>query len=109
MDKQYCLLLIRNRVKEAKSFGSPNIEERFWIPLSQELSKNIDETVDFLETLNAEDFLYSLEVLEEIVQNTNSKKILDEVRRIGMEKFLDLQQQQEVESRIKDAACWLEE
>ena len=79
----------------------PMIKELFWTPLSDKLSKNADETIDFWRTLE-----YSLECLDEIIQKTQSKKLLEAVRAIGKEKSCDMK---EIESRIEDAECWLED
>lgn len=84
----------------------PMIKELFWTPLSDELSKNVDETIDFWKTLTAEEFEYSLECLDEIIQKTQSKELLGAVRAIGKEKSCDMKK---VESRIKSAECWLED
>ncbi len=43
--------------------------------------------------------------LDEVTQNTKSHKILEAVRRIGIEKNCDMN---DVESRIEDAECWLD-
>lgn len=50
------------------------IEEHFWIPLSDELSKNVNETIDFWRTLTVKEFEISLECLDEIIQKNTIKK-----------------------------------
>ena len=82
------------------------LQELFWTPLSDELSKNVDETIDFWRTLTVKEFEISLECLDEIIQKTQSKKLLEAVRAIGKEKSCDMKK---VESRIEDAECWLED
>ena len=84
----------------------PMIKELFWTPLSDELSKNVDETIDFWRTLTVKEFEISLECLDEIIQKTQSKKLLEAVRAIGKEKSCDMKK---VESRIKSAECWLKD
>ena len=84
----------------------PMLQELFWTPLSDELSKNVDETIDFWRTLTVKEFEISLECLDEIIQKTQSKKLLEAVRAIGKEKSFDMKK---VESRIEDAECWLED
>ena len=109
MDKEKCYELISNRIGTILYLGfdeDPMTNEHFWIPLSDELSKNPDETIDFWETLTAEEFAYSLECLEETIQKSQSGKLLEAVRRIGIEKGCDMK---EIESRIEDAECWLED
>ena len=85
----------------------PMIKELFWTPLSDELSKNVNETIDFWRTLTAEEFEYSLECLDEIIQKTQSKKLLEAVKRIGIEKGCDMKNI--VNSYIESAKCWLED
>ncbi len=102
-DIKKCHYLIEDRIAAAKKhLGYPRIEERYWIPLANELSKDVDKTISFLGTLSAEEFMYSL---DEVTQNTKSHKILEAVRRIGIEKNCDMN---DVESRIEDAECWLD-
>lgn len=105
-DIKKCRYLIEDRLAAAKNhIGYPMIEERYWIPLSTELSKDIDKTISFLKTLSAEEFMYSLDVLDEVTQNTKSSKLIDAVREIGAQKNCDMN---DVESRIEDAKCWLD-
>lgn len=85
--------------------GYPNIEESYWKPLTEEFSKNIDDTILFLENLSAEEFMYAIEVLDEVIQKTKSHKLIQAVRKIGKEKKCDMDN---VESRIEDAKCWLD-
>lgn len=106
-DIKKCRYLIEDRLAAAKkNIGYPMIEERYWIPLANELSKDIDKTICFLGTLSAEEFMYSLDVLDEVTQNTKSYKLIEAVRKIGAEKNCDMN---DVESRIADAKCWLDE
>lgn len=83
----------------------PNPEGEFWIPMCEELSKNVDETIAFLEKLKPKDFEYTLEVLDELVEKTHSQKLLDAVRRIGKEKGLDDKQ---LAMEIRLASYWLD-
>lgn len=109
MNKEKCNELITDRMmwNNEYCFGEdPMIEEHFWIPLSDELSKNVDETIDFWRTLTVKEFEISLECLDEIIQKTQSKKLLEAVRTIGKEKSCNMKK---VESRIKSAECWLED
>ena len=104
MNKEKCNELITDRMmwNNEYCFGEdPMIEEHFWIPLSDELSKNVDETIDFWRTLTVKEFEISLECLKK-----QSKKLLEAVRTIGKEKSCDMKK---VESRIEDAECWLED
>ena len=109
MDKEKCYKLISNRIGTILYLGfdeDPMTNEHFWIPLSDELSKNPDETIDFWRILTAEEFEYSLECLDEIIQKAQSKRLLEAVKTIGKEKSCDMK---EIESRIEDAECWLED
>ncbi len=84
----------------------PNEEEDFYIPIIKELSKNVDETINFLEELNSEQFIYSLAILDELVEKTQSHKLIDAVRQIGKEKGID---EFYYESVIKRASCWFDD
>ena len=89
MNKKKCNELITDRMMWNNEYclgEDPMIEEHFWIPLSDELSKNVDETIDFWRTLTVKEFEISLECLDEIIQKTQSKKLLEAVREIGKEK-----------------------
>ncbi len=77
-------------IREADSNGMyPDPEHDFWIPMTEELSKNIDETIVFLEKLEPIEFLYTLEVLDDLIEKTKSHKLLESVKRIGKEKGID--------------------
>ncbi len=76
--------------REASLHGMyPDPEHDFWIPMTEELSKNIDETIVFLEKLEPIEFLYTLEVLDDLIEKTKSHKLLESVKRIGKEKGID--------------------
>ena len=109
MNKKKCKKLIENRIATtALGFDEdPTTETSFWIPLSDELAKNVDETIDFWETLTSEEFEYSLECLDETIQKSQSKKLLEAVKRIGIEKGCDMKNV--VNSYIESAKCWLED
>lgn len=109
MNKKKCKKLIENQIATtALGFDEdPTTETSFWIPLSDELAKNVDETIDFWETLTAEEFEYSLECLDETIQKSQSKKLLEAVKRIGIEKGCDMKNV--VNSYIESAKCWLED
>lgn len=100
-----CRRIIKDRIEADKKYlGYPMIEERCWIPMSNELSKDINETIEFWRTLNSEEFLYTLEVLDEIIKRTKSCKILEAVKQFGMEKKCDMN---DINNRIEDAQIWL--
>ncbi len=105
LDKNKCKWLINDKIEyDKKFFEYPMIEENYWIPLAEELSKSVDETIAFWKELNAEEFLYTLDVLDEIIQNTKSQKILDAVKQIGEKKNCDAK---DIQNRIESAECWL--
>lgn len=105
LDKNKCKNIIKDRIEADKNYlGYPMIEERCWIPMAIELSKNVEETIDFWKELNSEEFLYTLDVLDEIIQNTKSQKILDAVKQIGEKKNCDAK---DIQNRIESAECWL--
>ena len=82
MNKKKCNELITDRMmwNNEYCFGEdPMIEEHFWIPLS-------DEQDAYLPINHRKEFEISLECLDEIIQKTQSKKLLEAVREIGKEK-----------------------
>lgn len=105
INEDRCKWLIHDKMKyDKKFFEYPMIEENYWIPLAEELSKNIDETIAFWKRLDAEEFLYTLDVLDELIQNTKSQKILDAVKQIGIDKKCDVK---DIQNRIESAECWI--
>lgn len=85
-------------------FGEqPDVEESYWQPLTEELSKDPSETISLWENLSKEEFFVTLEVLDEVIQNTQSHDIINAVRRIGKEKEID---DNLLEIIIKQAECW---
>lgn len=103
--KAYKLLTRHISLCECSFYGQePDPENDFWIPFSEELSKDIDASIEFLNGLDPKEFLYSLEVLDEIIEKTHSRKLLNEIRRLGAEKRID---QNTIEMSIKMASYWL--
>jgi hypothetical protein len=89
IDKQgvYMLLSRYIGIIECSPNGMyPDPENDFWIPMTDELTKDEDETIALLNELELKDFLYTLEVLDDITEKLKSKKLLDAVRKIGIEK-----------------------
>ena len=86
--KIYYMLGLRMFYDE-QGWEQPNYEKDFQIPMTEELSKNIDETIEFLEELNANNFILVIEVLDELIEKTQSHKLICAIKRIGKEKNID--------------------
>ncbi|HAJ98223.1 MAG TPA: hypothetical protein DCO72_10870 [Ruminococcus sp.] len=87
IDKQRVHMLLSRYIgiRECSPNGMyPDPEGDFWIPMTEELTKNEDETIALLNELEPKEFLYTLEVLEDITEKLKSKKLLDTVRKIGI-------------------------
>ncbi len=92
IDKQklYSLLGRYIGIRETSLNGMyPDPDRDFWIPMTEELSKNIDETIAFLEELDTDEFLHTLEILDDLIETTQSLELLEAVRKIGKEKGID--------------------
>lgn len=104
-NKAYELLTRHIGFCECSFYGmEPDPENDFWIPFSEELSKDVDAAIDFLEGLSSNEFKYALEALDELIEKTHSRKLLDEIKRIGIEKGID---QNTMNINIKMAAYLL--
>ncbi len=89
IDKQKVYMLLGRYIGIIESSPNrmyPDPENDFWIPMTEELTKNEDETIALLNELEPKEFLYTLEVLDDITEKLKSKSLLDTVRQIGIEK-----------------------
>lgn len=105
IDKVNRLIGIRLMYYE-NNWPQPNIDEDYWIPLTEELTKSIDETITFWNTLTKEEFILTLEILDEIIQKTQSHEIINAIKRIGKEKCID---DDTISRIINRASCWFDE
>lgn len=87
-EKIYNIIELR-KFYEERCWDQPNEDEDFWISITDELSQSIDETIDFLKELGNNDFTIVLETFEELVQQTQSERLIDAAGRIGKEKHID--------------------
>lgn len=103
--KAYKLLTRHISYCECSLYGQePDPENDFWIPFSEELSKDIDAAIIFLESLNPNEFKYALEALDEIIEKTHSRKLFEAVKKIGKEKHINKVYMENVIERV---SCWL--
>ena len=89
LDKQRVYMLLSryiSLVEASPNHMYPDPENDFWIPMTEELTKNEDETIALLNELEPKEFIYTLEVLDDITEILKSKKLLDSVRQIGIKK-----------------------
>ena len=105
--KAYQLLTRHISYCECSLYGQePDPENDFWIPFSEVLSEDIDAAIEFLSGLDPKEFLYSLEPLDEMIEKTHSRKLLNEIRRLGAEKGID---KNTIEMSITMASYWLDD
>ncbi len=107
IDKEKAYTLLNRHISfcEISSYGSESDpENEFWIPFSEEISKDIDSAIDFFQELTPNEFIYALEALEEIIERTHSQRLLNEIKRIGTEKEVD---QNTLEVEVKYASYHL--
>ncbi len=108
IDKQkvYMLLSRYIGIRECSPNGMyPDPEGDFLIPMTEELTKDEDETIALLNELEPKEFLYTLEVLDDITEILKSKKLLDSVRQIGIEKGI---RNDYLDNRIRLATFYLD-
>ena len=108
IDKQrvYMLLSRYIGISECSPNGMyPDPEGDFWIPMTEELTKDEDETIALLNEIEPKEFLYTLEVLDDITEKLKSKRLLDAVRKIGIEKGI---RNDYLDNCIKSATFYLD-
>ncbi|MDE5769566.1 MAG: hypothetical protein K2H82_09295 [Oscillospiraceae bacterium] len=105
IDKQKVYNLLGRHIGFCESSFSgmdPDSENEFWLPMIEELSKDIDETIAFMDELDQTEFEYTLEILDELIEKTQSHKLLEVIRRIGTEKNIN---KTYFENSIERASC----
>lgn len=110
-------------VKGGLSGIDPDVEDSFWLPMLDELSKDVDETIVLLEEFDKTEFECAIEIIDELIEKTQSHKLLEVISRIGIEKkvnevylresikrasayFSELIQNR-LEKKIKYSSCYL--
>ncbi len=73
-------------VKGGLSGIDPDVEDSFWLPMLEELSKDVDETIVLLEEFDKTEFECAIEIIDELIEKTQSHKLLEAISRIGIEK-----------------------
>lgn len=91
-------------VKGGYSGIDPNVEDAFWQPMIEELSKDVDETIAFIDELDQIEFQCTLEILDELIEKTQSLKLLEAVKKIGKEKHIN---KVYLDNSVERASYWL--
>ena len=104
-DKIHELISLRLFYNEHYFGEQPDVEESYWHPMIEELTKDPSETISLFETLSKEEFFVAFEVIDEVIQNTQSHDLIDAVKRIGTEREVD---EKILGAFIDQASCWFD-
>lgn len=83
--------------------------EKCWTELIKLVSDNVDESINFiLNDCTKEEFSWLSEVIEDIIENTKSKNLLEAYKSVA-NKYADESKKYHVFEKIQDAESLLEE
>jgi len=86
---------LSDKNSEEKIFWKDNYERRL-----EELSRNLDDTIDYLSTCGKQEFLCAGEVLDELSEHFKSKKLIECVE-ANLERFHDEELKKSIEKEVR--------